>query len=464
MNLQARLDGLRSAADAAEGRLDPALLEEIRAGADRSSGRLRLSERHTVVAIAGATGSGKSSLFNALAGAEISISGARRPTTSTAQALVWGEDDADELLTWLGIRSTDRHGRGSLPVSSPGRLPEGLVLLDLPDHDSIEVAHHAEARRVVELADVLVWVVDPQKYADAAIHREFLQPLAGHRAVTMVVLNQVDTVPEDRRRGMLADLRRLLVVDGIRDPRILATSARHGTGIDELRRALTRRVQEKQNTVLRIDADIRAAVARLEEAAGRAAYPVPEVWVADLERRVADAAGPSPARRGPVDRPAVDNAVRGLVDRICRDLAPGWGRAVRTAVTQRLGDTDDRLDAELAALPAPSGRRATPVGARTGVAVAALLTVAVAGARAAGLLPLPVALGAASFLAIVAAAAGLLGRRASRRAADRAHQVDDGCREVVARVVREHVLVPARRELASYARFERGLRSARAPG
>ncbi|MCR1782012.1 50S ribosome-binding GTPase [Nocardioides carbamazepini] len=459
MNLQARIEGLRTAADAAEGRLDQALLDDIRAGADRSSGRLRLSERHTVVAIAGATGSGKSTLFNALAGAEISTSGARRPTTATAQALVRGDDDPDEMLTWLGIRAADRHRHGS--PASPARLPEGLVLLDLPDHDSIEAAHHEEARRVVELADVLVWVVDPQKYADAAIHREFLQPLAGHRAVTMVVLNHIDTVPEDRRRSMLADLRKLLVADGIRDPRILATSARHGTGIDDLRRAITRRVQEKQNTVLRIDADIRSAVARLEEAAGRAPYPVPDVWVADLERRVADAAGRPPARRGPVDRPTVDNAVRGLVDRLCRDLAPGWGRAVRTAVTQRLGDTDDRLDAELAALPAPAARPMR-IGARGVVALAAvLMAVAVAASWATGVLPPTVALVAGGLLVAAVTGAGVLTRRAAPRGAARADQVDDGCREVVTRVVREHVLAPARRELASYARFERGLRTAR---
>ncbi|MDQ6525660.1 GTPase [Nocardioides sp. LHD-245] len=461
MNLQARLDGLRSAADAAEGRLDQALLDEVRAGVDRSTGRLRLSERHTVVAIAGATGSGKSTLFNALAGAELSRSGARRPTTSTAQALVWGDGDADELLTWLGVRPADRHRRDALPTATPpGRLPEGLVLVDLPDHDSIEAAHHAEARRVVELADVLVWVVDPQKYADAAIHREFLRPLAGHRAVTMVVLNHIDTVPEERRRSMVADLRKLLVADGIRDPRILATSARHDVGIDDLRRAITRRVQEKQNTVLRIDADIRAAVTRLADAAGRAPYPVPDVWVADLERRLADAAGQPPIRRGPVDRPAVDNAVRGLVDRLCGDLAPGWGRAVRAAVTQRLGDTDDRLDAELAALPVPALRPAR-AGARAGVAAAVLLALAAVASGVTGVLPPVVAFAAAGLLGVVAIVAGLLDRGASRRAAAHAHQVDAGCREVVARVVREHVLAPARRELTSYARFERGLRSAR---
>jgi hypothetical protein len=57
---------------------------------------------------------------------------------------------------------------------------EGVVLLDLPDHDSTEVSHHLEVDRLVQLADLLVWVLDPQKYADAAIHDRYLKPLASH--------------------------------------------------------------------------------------------------------------------------------------------------------------------------------------------------------------------------------------------------------------------------------------------
>ena len=89
------------------------------------------------------------------------------------------------------------------------------MLLDLPDHDSTEVSHHLEVDRLVKLADLLVWVLDPQKYADAAIHDRYLAPLATHRDVMLVVLNHIDTVPEDRREAMLADVRRLLDADGL---------------------------------------------------------------------------------------------------------------------------------------------------------------------------------------------------------------------------------------------------------
>ena len=34
-----------------------------------------------------------------------------------------------------------------------------------------------EAERVVALADLVLWVVEPQKYADASLHDRYLQPL-----------------------------------------------------------------------------------------------------------------------------------------------------------------------------------------------------------------------------------------------------------------------------------------------
>ena len=67
-DIGARIDGLDTATEAARGRLDDALVDDARSVVDRASGRLRLSADHTVVAIAGATGSGKSSTFNALTG------------------------------------------------------------------------------------------------------------------------------------------------------------------------------------------------------------------------------------------------------------------------------------------------------------------------------------------------------------------------------------------------------------
>ena len=153
-DIGARIEGLDRATTAARGRLDDALVDDARAAVDRAAGRLRLSAEHTVVALAGATGSGKSSTFNALTGLELSAVGVRRPTTSWATACVWGREGADELLEWLGIPARHQVTRDSMLDNGRRQRGEGaldgVVLLDLPDHDSTEVSHHLEVDRLVD--------------------------------------------------------------------------------------------------------------------------------------------------------------------------------------------------------------------------------------------------------------------------------------------------------------------------
>ena len=407
-DIGARIEGLDAATQAARGRLDDEIVDEAQALIDRATGRLRLSASHTVVAIAGATGSGKSSTFNALTGLELSAVGVRRPTTSWASACVWGRDGADELLAWLGIPPRHQTTRDSmLDTGRRDTQPEldGVVLLDLPDHDSTEVAHHLEVDRLVALADLLVWVLDPQKYADAAIHDRYLAPSAEHQDVMLVVLNQIDSVPEERRQSMLDDIRRLLDADGLDRVPVLAVSARQGTGIAELKSEIARRAAEKLATSARVDADVQALAGRIVEASGDAptralsaeriaalddafaeAGGVPTV-VDAVERSTVLRAGratgwpvigwlagvkPDPVRRLQLDlgadgrelsgrartalpeatqvqRARVDTEVRALADDVSSGLAQPWVDAVRRASTSRLDALGDRLDAALAA-------------------------------------------------------------------------------------------------------------------
>jgi GTP-binding protein EngB required for normal cell division len=401
-----RIDGLAQATEAARGRLDDHVVDDAAAIATRAATRLGLAADHTVVALAGATGSGKSSTFNALAGVELSSVGVRRPTTSWATACVWGKEGASELLEWLGIAPRHQVMRDSLlDLGKEDRALQGVVLLDLPDHDSTEVAHHLEVDRLVELADLMVWVLDPQKYADAAVHDRYLAPMAGHRDVVLVVLNHIDEVPPDRRRSMLDDVRRLLDADGLDGIPLYATSARTGEGIDELRSEIAKRVKEKKATRSRLEADVKDAASRLEEVSGSAKHPsLSKDRVAALEDSFADAAGvptvvsaveaatrlranratgwpvtawlsrlrPDPlkrlhldlgaagkefTRRGRTSVPAatqvqrarVDSEVRAVADEVSGPLTQPWGAAVRRASTSRLTDLTDRLDAALAA-------------------------------------------------------------------------------------------------------------------
>lgn len=55
-----------------------------------------------MVALAGATGSGKSSTLNALTVTHLAAVGVTRPTTSEAMAVSWGTEPPVELLDWLG--------------------------------------------------------------------------------------------------------------------------------------------------------------------------------------------------------------------------------------------------------------------------------------------------------------------------------------------------------------------------
>ena len=216
------------------------LLTEAEALLRRSGERMRMSASHTVVALAGGTGSGKSSLFNALAGANFSPAGVTRPTTKHSHACVWGMEGAAPLLDWLGVQRRHRYARASALDEGEASLT-GMLLLDLPDHDSVVTGSAALVDRLVKMADMLVWVLDPLKYADASVHRRYLVPLAGHAAVTTVVLNQVDTLSPDQADDCRSDLRRLLDAEGLTETHVLVTSATTGAGLDELRRVLAAR-------------------------------------------------------------------------------------------------------------------------------------------------------------------------------------------------------------------------------
>ena len=96
--LDARLQALQDARELGEGVLPDQALQDVFDVLERASSRRSLSGDHTVVGFFGATGSGKSSLFNAVSGAEIATAAARRPTTSEPLAGVWGAAGREALL------------------------------------------------------------------------------------------------------------------------------------------------------------------------------------------------------------------------------------------------------------------------------------------------------------------------------------------------------------------------------
>jgi GTPase Era involved in 16S rRNA processing len=262
--LHRRLDALNEARELAAGALPEETLQVALDVIDRASTRRSLSAEHTVVGFFGATGSGKSSLFNAVSGEEIATAAARRPTTSEPLAGIWGADGSEPLLDWLDVRN--RHHATEVPGFADEST--GLILLDLPDFDSTRAANRGIVQRMVGLVDVLVWVLDPQKYADAAVHNDFLAPLASHGAVTLVVLNQVDRLPDRDVAPVLESLQGILARDGLGEVKVLGASAVTGTGVDKVRAAIRHAAAQRQALSQRLAADVTRAAALLKEVSG----------------------------------------------------------------------------------------------------------------------------------------------------------------------------------------------------
>lgn len=214
------------------------LSEELRGRvvsvAQRVEERDALDPLTIVVAFVGATGSGKSSLFNAVCGADLARSDVVRPTTRVGLAAVpnmlvehGASGGADALLDWMGVQQ-----RVELPQAS--EVGSSIVVIDVPDIDSIDRDNGQLAARLAERVDVLIWVVDPQKYADDIIHSQWIAPMSSRAQGMLVVLNQVDRLSDDERQTVGDSLQRLLVGDGLVSPRIIQTSALSGEGVPQL--------------------------------------------------------------------------------------------------------------------------------------------------------------------------------------------------------------------------------------
>ncbi|WP_435846920.1 GTPase [Streptomyces eurythermus] len=421
--LRSRLNALRELVGLSRTRLDSRTLAEAGRVLNEAAARRKLSGRHTVVALAGATGSGKSQLFNSLAGVAISETGVRRPTTATPIACSWS-DGAATLIDRLGIPGRLRRR----PMHSPdndGQL-RGLVLVDLPDHDSAAVQHREQVDRILKLVDAVIWVVDPEKYADAMLHERYLRPMAGHAEVMFIVLNQVDRLPGDAADQVLDDLRRLLDEDGIAlgehgEPgaTVLALSALTGEGVGDLREALGQFVAERGAPARRVAADLDAAAAGLrpvyatgrrvglteearEEFAARLADAVgataageaaERAWLRNANRACGtpwlrlwrwyqgrgEATTGRHAVRGQADEEAtarqrVEQAVRTVADRASAGLPAPWAQAVREAAVRGSQGLSEALDALSARAGLPPGRPPRPGWWPVAVLVQAAMT------------------------------------------------------------------------------------------
>ncbi len=236
---------------------DPDMWEEVASLRGHLRRRTGFLGEVLVVALAGGTGSGKSSLMNTLCGAQIADVGIERPTTSRCLAAI-PSDVAGNLSGFVASLGIDE----MVEVSGLG----DLVLVDLPDFDSTFTDHRRIVESVLDVVDAVIWVFDPEKYSDRIIHDSFLKPLRSHADQMLFVLNQADRL--DEHIGLVrTSLRAHLLDDGFIDPHVITTVAAASETVDlstdELKSALAERLDSKETAIQGLTVDIAHAANRL---------------------------------------------------------------------------------------------------------------------------------------------------------------------------------------------------------
>ena len=242
--------------------VEPDALESVAQVIRDTRVRLSYPEDMVVAALAGGTGSGKSSLLNAIAEDDVVAVGGVRPTTSSPHAVVHPSREL-QISGFLDHLELAR--------SSANSVPRWLCLVDLPDNDSVEIDHRLLVEALIPRLDVVVWVTDPEKYRDAVLHNQHLQPLADYSDQFVFVLNQADRLTEDGRAQVVEDFTGALVDDGMTAPRVVVTSAHPPAGppqgLDQLLDALRSVGDVDRQTTKRL-LDLERAAKGLADAVG----------------------------------------------------------------------------------------------------------------------------------------------------------------------------------------------------
>lgn len=276
------LEKADNALAACDGVIERSDLDPIAASVRNARIRSSYPDDVVVAALAGGTGSGKSSLFNALAGADLVAVGGVRPTTNEPVAIVAPErlGDLSGYLDAIGVQKR-----------VVGDIGPGLCLIDLPDTDSVEVDHRLLVESMLPRLDLVVWVVDPEKYRDFSLHDGHLKRLVAYAAQFVFVLNQADRLEGEARLAVLDDLVAALEEDGISRPLVVSVSANPPAGpprgISELKTLLaaTARAGAAEEKLM---TDLQLAVSALVAATGGTATR--------FEERLAQAGRPDEVR------------------------------------------------------------------------------------------------------------------------------------------------------------------------
>ena len=175
--------------------------------ADHLAGHVRVRaaslEAPLLVLLLGPTGAGKSTVFNTIAGHVVSETGVLRPTTRVAAVLVHPDDREGLVGGAFALLPADQ-----LRFVEDPSIERGVALIDAPDIDSLEHANRELADRLVEAADLCLFVTTATRYADR-VPWSVLDRVRQRGLPLLVIANRMPADGADQA-DILADVRRLL--------------------------------------------------------------------------------------------------------------------------------------------------------------------------------------------------------------------------------------------------------------
>lgn len=156
---------------------------EVARGVDDATASLdalgKIEPEPTVVVVSGASGSGKSSVVNALVGESVVAVSAVRPTTTTMTAV-----GAEDVV----------HVGGADEIALTDALPAGVVVVDTPAWDRSQDSVAA----VMEEAAMSFVVVTPARYGDEATAQNIAAALATGKM--WLIANRLPVGPVEREQ------------------------------------------------------------------------------------------------------------------------------------------------------------------------------------------------------------------------------------------------------------------------
>jgi len=158
----------------------------------------QLSRRsHLVVAVTGGTNTGKSVIFNHLAGEKASAADSHAAGTKHPVCLLPPDSDAGELLQqYFDAFEHHQWQQASDPLEAAAEhrlywnigqnVPGRLLLVDTPDVDSDVEINWERASSIRQVADLIIAVLTSQKYNDAAVKQYFREAVESGKPVLLV--------------------------------------------------------------------------------------------------------------------------------------------------------------------------------------------------------------------------------------------------------------------------------------